>query len=484
MKTLSKSLVTTLIVVGSNQYSYSAVASETEVVNATRPRLVVLTDIGADPDDQMSLVRFLLYANDYDIEGIVATTSTWLRDTVNPHYITERIDAYGEVLPNLRAHANGYADAAALLSRVGSGRAEYGMTGVGAGKDSEGSQLIIDAVDKADARPVWVAIWGGANTLAQSLWKVSETRSQEEVDRFVSRLRVYSISDQDDSGPWLRAEYPRLWWVASVHAFNAYPQAAWLGIHVPAPTSDSAKSSQSWLDANIRKGPMGELYPEIAFGMEGDSPSFMNLISNGLSFPEHPDWGGWGGRYGQVSETYGLWADVFDTVMGVDGQTVRSNQATIWRWRGAYQNDFAARIAWTLDADFAAANHNPDVVLNGVEGKSAVEISTCSGDGVELSAEGTSDPDGDPLVYRWWHYADVQGGFVTDSIEFSSESSAKTTATVPREKPRYSVGGAERIFHVILEVTDHGSPPLTSYRRAVITAPADPDQCTAPALAQ
>jgi hypothetical protein len=44
-----------------------------------KQRVFVLTDITNEPDDQESLVRFLVYANEYDIEGIVATTSTHLR---------------------------------------------------------------------------------------------------------------------------------------------------------------------------------------------------------------------------------------------------------------------------------------------------------------------------------------------------------------------------------------------------------------------
>lgn len=42
---------------------------------ADRPRDFVLTDIENEPDDAMSLVRFLTYANHFEIEGVVATTS-------------------------------------------------------------------------------------------------------------------------------------------------------------------------------------------------------------------------------------------------------------------------------------------------------------------------------------------------------------------------------------------------------------------------
>jgi cellulose-binding protein len=50
-------------------------------------RVLVLTDIANEPDDQMSMVRFLVYSNQFDVEGLVATTSTWMRNRVRPDVI-------------------------------------------------------------------------------------------------------------------------------------------------------------------------------------------------------------------------------------------------------------------------------------------------------------------------------------------------------------------------------------------------------------
>ncbi len=106
------------------------------------------------------------------------------------------------------------------------------MEGVGEGKDSSASQRLIEAIDKADERPVWVTVWGGPNVLAQALWKVRATRHATELENFVSKLRVYAISDQDDSGPWLRKEFPKLFYVVSpgFHSGGAYHHATWSGI--------------------------------------------------------------------------------------------------------------------------------------------------------------------------------------------------------------------------------------------------------------
>src|SRR5262245_30740991 len=196
----------------------SLVAPLTMAAGTVKPRVLVLTDIGNEPDDSESMVRFLLYTNEFDIEGLIATTSTWQRTVVHPEMIEERVRAYGRVLRSLQVHAAGYPEERALLSLIKAGRPEYGMTGVGSGKETDASRWIIAAVDREDARPLWVTVWGGAADFAQALWSVRATRPPEAVARFVSKLRVYSISDQDDAGSWLRANFPSMFWIASSHA--------------------------------------------------------------------------------------------------------------------------------------------------------------------------------------------------------------------------------------------------------------------------
>jgi len=140
------------------------------------------------------------------------------------------VAAYAQTLVNLRHHDPRYPDADQLQRVIRSGSAVYGMTGVGEGEETEASRLIIAAVDRPDPRPLWIAVWGGAADLAQALWSVRATRSPADVDRFASKLRVYSISDQDDAGPWARGYFPTLFWVTSVHGFTRYQLGTWTGI--------------------------------------------------------------------------------------------------------------------------------------------------------------------------------------------------------------------------------------------------------------
>lgn len=285
--------------------SLSPAAASAEAPES-RNRLIVLTDIGNEPDDSESMVRLLLYSNDIDIEGLIATTSRHHPKDPRVELITRRLDAYGQVLANLRKHDRRYPDVEKLRSRTMSGSPVYGMEGVGRGKETAASRLIIAAVDSPDPRPVWVAAWGGAADLAQALWTVRDKRSPREVKRFVSKLRVYTISDQDDAGPWARAYFPELFWVTSVHAFTNYQLSTWTGMSSPQPGADQTPVSRDWLSTNIRsKGPLGALYPPPAYIMEGDTPSFLSLIPNGLNHPDRPDWGGWGGGTARSRNPWG-----------------------------------------------------------------------------------------------------------------------------------------------------------------------------------
>ncbi len=271
-------------------------------VAAEKPRVFVLTDIENEPDDAMSLVRFLTYANHFEIEGLAATTSIHQQNRIAPERIRRIVQAFGKVRDNLERHEKGYPAADDLMGRVTEGIPVYGMNGVGEGMDSPASELLIEAADKDDPRPMWVTAWGGPNVLAQALWKVRKTRSGEELQKFVSKLRVYTISDQDDSGPWLREQFPDLFYIASpgFHAGGAYHHATWSGIsgdyfHARFSGADFTLVTNEWLEKNVRrKGPLGAEYPHWEYLMEGDTPSFLNLIDNGLSLPERPDWGGWG----------------------------------------------------------------------------------------------------------------------------------------------------------------------------------------------
>ena len=449
-------------------------------IGTDKPRVIVLTDIENEPDDAMSLVRFLTYSNQWDVEGLVATTSVHQKNQIATWRIREILEAYGKVRDNLEKHESGYPAMDYLMSVVREGRTDYGMQAVGKGMDSQGSDLIIQAVDRKDSRPVWVLVWGGPNCLAQALYKVHKTRSAKEIKKFIAKLRVYSISDQDDSGPWIRKTFPGLFYIASpgFHSYGGYHNATWTGIsgdkfHGRFAGGNFTIVDNPWLDKNIRnKGPLGAQYPQTKFLMEGDTPSFLYLINTGLGDTEHPDWGSWGGRYEFYQprtekwflepETRPLWNNAQDEVFGNDSSWHTNNKATIWRWREAYQNDFVARMDWTIKP-YNEANHPPVVKLKNQE-----RLTARAGDTIRLSAEGSTDPDGNLLSYKWFYYGEP-GTFILstartgDAIKIENADKANAWFIIP---PKYGRLGT---IHIILAVTDNGTPALTRYKRMIIT---------------
>lgn len=450
-------------------------------------RLVVLTDIEADPDDVQTLIRLLLYSNQIDIEGLIATTSVHQKVRVAPETIRKVIAGYEEVQPNLLKHEPGFPSAQELLKTVKKGLPVFGMEGVGKGKDSEGSELIIRALEKKDARPVWVSVWGGASTLAQALWKIKETKSPSEAKNLINKLRVYTISDQDDTGIWIRKNFPDLFYIVSPGHYRA---ATWLGINGVFPGANNEVISNEWLAENIQQshGPLGAMYPDVSYGMEGDTPAWLMLIPNGLNNPEHPNWGSWGGRYELYKpdvlsepvdpiftggapyepESRPIWTNAEDTFTPIlpnkwgravrrDTATYTGNHVTLWRWREDFQNDFAARMDWSIMA-YEEANHPPVAKVNQPE-----EFKVRSGDIFKLDADGSYDPDGDNLSYLWFQYPEA--GTYKGKVSFAPYSENLYnihTIKAPEVDSPQSI-------HFILRVTDKGSPALSRYKRIIVT---------------
>jgi hypothetical protein len=435
--------------------------------SSSRPRLLVLTDIGGDPDDQQSMVRLMTYANEFDLEGLIATSRMGHGHDVQPQLIQQIVNAYGQVRANLLLHDPDYPTSSALLGVIKRGNPVPGTTSLGAGKDTEGSNWIIQVVDKADSRPVNVSVWGGATDLAQALWRVRNDRTSSQLAAFLAKLRIHAIGDQDTTSPWIRQQFPTLWYIHDLYEADKF-QSPYRGMYLG---GDTSIRSGTWVSTHVRTnhGPLGALYPATAPGSdgvkEGDTPSWFYFLPNGLNSPERPTWGGWGGRFSGAGPLF--LANALDTV-GAE----TSRRATVWRWRPAFQNDFQARMDWCVKP-FSGANHAP---LAQVVGGTTRTVSP--GATVVLDATGSSDPDGHGLSYTWWCYKEAGA-----SVTIANSTSRIASFIAP------SAG----TVHAILEVKDNGSPPLTAYRRVgvsvgagqapVITQPAGDGQTFSTSLA-
>jgi hypothetical protein len=417
---------------------------------AERLRLLIETDAGGDPDDEQSLVRFLLYANEWDIEGIIANRREARRgenrnvERTGLGIVRRLLTAYGQCHTNLIQHDPRYPTRDYLWGRSVAG---YATT-------DDAVKLIIAAVDKNDPRPLWYSDWGtdlgaATNNLKRALDRVLQERGQEGYAKFKSRLR---LSSSDKFGRhtgeieppfpfWVdtwRPEMNRLRWY---HRFSALTAKAG-GFDIER-------------DARTAHGPLGALYPTNTthWCKEGDTASFLHLIPTGLGEPMQPGWGGWAGRYGLNETTPGkpyYWANQFDAW---NGATNRDN--TLLRWAVHLQNDFKARLDWCVN-DYANANHPPVARVRG-----PLRRAVRTGGTVSLDARASTDPDGQKLQFDWQVYPEA-GNYAGPPVEIQQAGQVQASLVAP------AVDTPQEL-HVVLAVTDAGKPALTRYQRVILT---------------
>lgn len=413
-----------------------------------KPRIITTTDLGADPDDEQSMVRLLVCANEFDIEGLIVSTGCWKKNQSDTAMLDKLVDAYGKCVENLKVHAKGFPSVEYLQSISIMGQKGYGMSDVGDGKDSPGSELIIASVDKDDPRPVWIGGWGGTNNVAQAIWKVRATRSPEELSRFLSKLRVFDILGQDDAGAWIAKNFPEVLYIRATGVYGWAP----------------AKNGEYQRSDIQSHGPLGAVYPDTVWSTEGDTPAFMHVYPNGLNDPDKIDQGGWGGRFDLKKKTSikSMRAvkeeerqyDPYDMY----GNTSEGSKA-IKRWSKAYDNDFAARMDWSITSKYSEANHHPVAVVNGDTSRQVLEVSAAPGSTLNLSADGSSDPDKDVLSYAWSFYREPST--FTGDVKIDDASTANPRVEIPS-----NAGGKN--LHIILELHDDGKPNLYAYRRVIV----------------
>lgn len=437
-----------------------------------KPRIIVLTDIApndVEPDDMESMIRLLAHADLFEIEGLVATTG-WSNGggREHPELIRAAIDAYAKDLPNLQKRSSQTAFLADeevsqqqigywpspdyLRSRTVVGSVKRGYRFVGTNNGSAGSALIIQQADEPDARPVWVLVWGGGNTLAQACWQVQQERSPSELQAFLKKLRTYTITDQDgvqrpgntinwpeSSHQWMRREFEK-------DLLFIWDESAWRF------QNSNGKSHWNEYESQIQgHGNLGGLYPKYKYGVEGDTPSFLHVLPNGLNNPDFPAEAGWGGYF-----VFGACKDnATSAYQNHSGETNAVSSKYQRQFYSAIFNNFAARMAWAKDGK---GNRNPVVVINGNSSLAGMKLTPATGASVTLDASATHDPEGDSLKFSWW--VQREAGNYVGEVTISGSDSNRPTIGVPAD-------AAGKRFDVICEVTDNGTPALTSYRRIV-----------------
>ncbi len=473
-----------------------------------KARTIVTTD--GELDDVDSFIRLLLYANEFDIEGLVISSSQWhykgdgkgtkfiseMDMTKKPYgertelrwpgtqWIYDLVAAYSQVYPNLKTNASGYptADYLTSLIRIGNIDFEGEMA-----KDTEGSDFIKNKLLDNDTSPLYLQVWGGTNTIARALKSIEDQYKdspdwQKIYRKVCKKAIIYAILDQDATyRKYIAVNWPdvkiyynsKQFWSLAYFWKNAVPEplhpfleGKFMGEKIINNHGPLLKMYYSYGDGNPPKGEIDDIYSDPAkiknnqwgsFGQydfisEGDSPAFLHLVDVGLGNLENPQYGGWGGRLMQSKTAPNRWEDGEATAdFNPITQKIDLAYAQV-RWLEAMQNDFAARADWCVK-DYKSANHAPVVVVKNKN------VKVKAGQQLTINASAT-DPDNDKVKVNFWQY--VEAGTLKDKIEIGHKGS-KAQITVPTTAKNGDT------IHIIVEAKDNGTPTLTRYQRVILT---------------
>jgi hypothetical protein len=312
--------------------------------------------------------------------------------------------------------------------------------------------MIIQLADEADDRPIWISVWGGGNTLAQAIWQVKQTRTDKEFKDFLHKLRVYTVTDQDlsyhDRGKYELSSHMWMRELCGKDLFFMWDESAW--------QTQNAIGSNNWNQyaEHIQgHGNLGARYPKNKYGVEGDTPSYLQSLPNGLHNPSNLNEIGWAGYY------------VWDNTLDKKTQCYTNTTPAVMQISRKYEHyfypaifaNFAARMDWAKEGK---GNRNPIAIVNGKQGLDAIQVDTQSGKIVALDASKSYDPDGDALNYKWWVMP--ESGSYPGDVTVSDADKSQASLTLPADASGHTI-------HVICEVTDTGVHTLKAYRRVIIT---------------
>lgn len=512
-----------LIAVLSSAFDVLAVDSVDETISRPdKVRTIITTD--PELDDNNSLIRFLLYSNEVNLEGLITASGFyhWRGDghgTVfkgetesdrfglglcpckewrwYDNHIQDVVDAYEQVYDNLRRHDSHYPQPDALRGLIRVGNVAFPAD---ISKPSPGSDLIRDALLDDKPGPLYLQVWGGPSTVARALLSIEEQYSATAQwpqirDKVSGKAIIVAFGEQDSSyRDYIAANWPevRFWQLAS--------QIWGYGARDVVLPGDEKYLSSEWLQKHVTsKGPLGAIYrvwgdgKQMVKGDVFDPFGYADVTAEELKRRGYIVW--------TSMQPAGAWISEGDTTafLNLVNNGLRSHQHPGWggwggralqnpddnsewtgegvidlndftaarradfrvaRWFDAAQRDFAARLQWSVTGEYKKANHHPNI-----QG-APQSINVQAGQQLELSAS-VSDPDNDAIELHWWQYNEA--GTYPESLSIGNAHQEIAIVTIPANaQPGQSI-------HIILEATDTGSPALKRYHRVVLKVVRPPE---------
>ncbi|WP_276372183.1 nucleoside hydrolase-like domain-containing protein [Chryseolinea sp. H1M3-3] len=403
----------------------------------------------------------------------------WAKDE---RFIHEVVENYEKVYENLKVHHPNYPSPGELKSKIRFGNIEFDGD---YSKDTPGSDLIKSLMLDDNNEPLYITAWGGQSTIARALKSIQDQYQKTPQwssirKKILNKVILLPSGDQDDTYAtyikpiWPEIDYrqmgkgPNYSYGAQLRATPEnviYTTAAWMTEHV---TSRGPLGAYYRVWGDGRQMVKGDIFDY--FGLsgytneelkkmgyvvwmpvqekgswlgEGDNPTFMNMLDNGLRAYEDGAYGGWGGK--QVTPGVG---------MGFPDPSQKETGPPFPNFWPAAQRDFAARMKWSVTPRYEDANHEPTVSIQG-----PLNITARAGQKIGLKGV-VSDPDGNAVSVKWWQF---KVGTYPGDVTITNSASLSAEVVVPADA---KVG---QTIHLVLEGTDDGVLSLTRYQRIILT---------------
>jgi hypothetical protein len=244
-----------------------------------RYRVFVSTDIGGtDPDDFQSMVHLLVYADSFDIEGLVSSPYGPGRK----EHILEVISCYEKDYANLKTYSDNYPTPDELRAITKQGETERAPY-AGVRRSTEGSKWIVECARRDDPRPLYLLIWGGIEDLSQALHDAPD---------ILPKLRVYWIGGPNkkwspDAYQYIVDNHPKLWIIESNATYRGWFTGG---------NQSGQWENQAFVSQHIAgKGDLGDFFVSKKDNIKmGDTPAVGWLLRG---TPQDPSLPGWGGQF-------------------------------------------------------------------------------------------------------------------------------------------------------------------------------------------